>query len=252
MRRFFVENILLTEGLISITGKEARHITNVLRMKKGEVLIIMDGKGRLFESEIEKLHSGAVEVKIIKSIPSPPSSPIEINLVQALIKSKNMDYLIQKTTELGIHSIHLFYSERTIIRLGPDNIAHKIDRWNEIIKSACKQCGRPVFPIIYPPIAFKDLMKKATANSTLKLLVWEDEQKADLKSVFKSMNRSHSIMAIVGPEGGFTINEIKLAREAGFRMVSLGKRILRSETAGVTLASIIQYEWGDLNLNLRI
>jgi 16S rRNA (uracil1498-N3)-methyltransferase len=248
LRRFFVEKILPTEGLISITGKEARHITNVLRMKKGEALIIMDGKGQLFESVIEKLHSGAVEVKIIKSIPSPPSSSIEISLGQALIKSKNMDYFIQKTTELGIHSIHLFYSERTVIRLKPDNLAHKIDRWNEIIKSACKQCGRSAFPIIYSPIPFKKLIKKVTAKSTLKLLVWEDEQKTDLKNVFKSMSPSPHIMAIVGPEGGFTVNEIKLAREAGFRIVSLGKRILRSETAGVTLASIIQYEWGDLGL----
>ncbi len=249
MRRFFVEKILPIEGLISITGKEAKHIANVLRMKKGDALIIMDGKGQLFESAIEKLDARAVDVKIIKSIPLSPPSPIEITFGQALIKSKNMDYLIQKTTELGIHSIHLFHSERTVIKLKPDNISRKMGRWNEIIKSSCKQCGRSAFPTIYPPIAFKDLMKKATTKSTLKLLVWEDEQKTDLKNVFKSMSPSPHILAIVGPEGGFTVNEIKLAREAGFRMVSLGKRILRSETAGVTLASIIQYEWGDLSLN---
>ena len=221
-------------------------------MKNGDTLIIMDGKGQSFESEIEHLHSVAVEVKIIKSITSPPSSPIEITLGQALIKSKNMDYFIQKTTELGVNAIHLFYSERAIVRLKPDDISHKIDRWNEIIKSACKQCGRPFFPIIHPPIPFEKLIKKARAKTTLKLLVWEDEQKTDLKNVFKSVDPSPHVMAIVGPEGGFTVNEIKLAKKAGFHIVSLGKIILRSETAGVTLASIIQYEWGDLNLDLEL
>lgn len=249
MRRFFVEKILPTEDLVPITGKEAKHITDVLRMKKGTSLIIMDGKGQLFESVIESLHSGAVKVKIIKGIPLSSPSPIEISLCQALIKSKNMDYLIQKTTELGVNSIYLFYAERVAVKLNPDNISRKMDRWNEIIKSACKQCGRSDFPTIYPPVAFKDLIKKATAENILKLLVWENEQKADLKNILKSMDPSLHIMAMVGPEGGFTVNEINLARETGFRTVSLGKRILRSETAGVALASIIQYEWGDLNLN---
>jgi len=248
LRRFFVEKILPMEGLVSITGKEARHIINVLRMKKGEALIIMDGKGQLFESAIEKLHSRAVEVKIIKSIPSPPSSPIEISLGQALIKSKNMDYLIQKVTELGIHSIHPFYSERTVIQLKSAHLKNKMDRWMEIMKSACKQCGRVTLPDLNTPLLFEEMIKDAPDTKTLKILLWEDEDKVDLKRLLTFMSSAPHVFVIVGPEGGFTPREIRLARDAGFRSVSLGSRILRAETAAITLLSIIQYEWGDLSL----
>ena len=152
LRRFFVEKIIPGTDILSITGKEARHIVNVLRMKKGETLILMDGKGQLFESTIETLHNKEVKVKINKSIPSPSSSPIEISLAQALIKTHPMDYLIQKVTELGISSIHPFHSERTAIKLNPEHLIKKMDRWMEIMKSACKQCGRANLPDLNTPL----------------------------------------------------------------------------------------------------
>ena len=248
MRRFFIEKIIPASGLLAITGKEARHIINVLRMIKGETLIIMDGKGQLFEATIETLHYKEVKVKIDKSIPSPPPSPIEISLAQALIKTHPMDYLIQKVTELGISSIHLFYSERTVIKLKPEHIRNKMDHWMEIMKSACKQCGRANLPGLNTPLPFEELIKKALDKKTLKMLLWEDEDKVDLKKLLRSLRPLPHILAIVGPEGGFTSNEINLAREAGFQIISLGNRILRAETAAVSLISIIQYEWGDLNL----
>jgi 16S rRNA (uracil1498-N3)-methyltransferase len=247
LKRFFVDIIPGTE-VLSITGNEARHIVNVLRMKKGETLILMDGKGQLFEATIETLHSKEVKVKIDKSIPFPPPSPIEISLAQALIKSHPMDYLIQKVTELGISSIHPFYSERTVIKLKPEHLKNKIDRWTEIIKSACKQCGRAILPTLNPPVPFEEIIKNPPDKKTLKILLWEDEDKADLKKLLSSTSPLPHIMAIVGPEGGFTLNEINLAREAGFQIISLGNRILRAETAAVSLISIIQYEWGDLGL----
>jgi len=248
LRRFFVENIIPGTNVLSITGKEARHIVNVLRMKKGETLILMDGKGQLFEATIEELHYKEVKAKINKPIPSPPPSPIEISLGQALIKSHPMDYLIQKVTELGISSIHLFYSERTVIKVKPDHLRKKMDRWIEIMKSACKQCGRSTLPILNPPLTFEELIKNAPDKNTLKILLWEYEGKVDLKKLLRSVSPLPHILAIVGPEGGFTQNEINLAREAGFQIISLGNRILRTETAAVSLISIIQYEWGDLGL----
>ena len=249
LRRFFVEEIIATTDAICITGKEARHITNVLRMKKGEKLILMDGKGQLFESTIEEPHYKEVKVKINKSIPAPPPSPIEISLAQALTKARPMDYLIQKITELGISSIHLFSSQRTLIRLKPDHLENKMGHWMEIMKSACKQCGRAILPNLNPPLPFEGIIKNAPHKKTLKLLLWENEDKTDLKKLLRSMSPLPRIFAIVGPEGGFTPNEINLAREAGFHIISLGNKILRAETAAVSLLSIIQYEWGDLNLS---
>jgi 16S rRNA (uracil1498-N3)-methyltransferase len=252
MRRFFVEEITPTTDSLSLTGKEARYISKVLRMKKGEVLTIMDGKGQLFESIVEDLDYKEVKVRINKSISPPPPSPIEISLAQALIRSNSMDYLIQKFTELGINSIHLFYSERTVIRLKPGHLRNKMDRWMEIMKSACRQCGRATLPTLNPPLPFEEIIRNVPDKETLKVLLWENEEMLDLKKVLRSMSPIPHTLAMVGPEGGFTLNEINQARKAGFHVVSLGNRILRTETAAVSLISIIQYEWGDLNLGYGI
>ena len=251
MRRFFVDTIITTTGVVSITGKEARHISSVLRMKNGDTLVIMDGKGNLFEATVEMSHRKEVKVRINKSISPPPPSPIEINLGVALIKSHPMDYLIQKTTELGVSTITPFFSERTVRKSRQGHLIRKMDRWTEIMRSACKQCGRPTLPVLSPPLPFQELTKNAPGQNTLKLLLWENEDKTGLKEVLRSLSPVPRVLALVGPEGGFTENEINLAREAGFQTISLGNRILRTETAAVSLISIIQYEWGDLNVSHR-
>jgi 16S rRNA (uracil1498-N3)-methyltransferase len=208
----------------------------------------MDREGQSFEATIEAVHYKEVKVRITKTIPPLPPSPVKISLAQALIKSHPMEYLIKKVTELGIGSIHPFYSERTVIKLKPEQLKNKMDRWMEIMKSACKQCGRVTLPTLNTPLPFEELINTVPNKKTLKVLLWEDEDKVDLKRLLTSMSFEPHIFAIVGPEGGFTSNEIKRAREAGFQIISLGKRILRAETAAVSLISIIQYEWGDLNL----
>ena len=248
MRRFFVDNILPGNDFVSITGKEARHIRNVLRMKKGEMLILMDREGESYEATIEAVHHKEVKTRITKTIPPLPPSPLTISLAQALIKSHPMEYLIQKATELGIHSIHPFYSERTVIQLKSAHLKNKMERWMEIMKSSCKQCGRVSLPELNTPLLFEELINNAANTKTSKIMLWEDEDKGDLKELLRSWSSAPQIFVIVGPEGGFTINEINLARDAGFHTVSLGNRILRAETAALSLLSIIQYEWGDLNL----
>jgi len=249
LRRFFVDKIIPTGDFLSITGKEARHIRNVLRMKKGEMLILMDREGHSFEATIEAIYYKEVKVKINKNISPLPPSPVKISLAQAIIKSHPMEYLIKKVTELGIGSIYPFYSERTVIKLKPEQLKNKMDRWMEIMKSACKQCGRVTLPTLNTPLPFEELINTVPNKKTLKVLLWEDEDKVDLKRWLTSMSFAPHVFAIVGPEGGFTSNEINRAREAGFQIISLGNRILRAETAAVSLISIIQYEWGDLNLS---
>lgn len=248
MRRFYVGDAPGEGGLISLTGKEANHIRNVLRMKRGDTLSVMDGKGHLFEAIIEEIHHKGVRVKIIKVLPPPPPSPVEIHLAQALIKSHPMDFLIQKATELGVSSISPFTAQRTAVRLEGEHLARKMEHWEEIMKAACKQCGRPTLPTLNPPLPFEALIGNAPHQGTLKVLLWEAEEVADLKGLLRSMGPLPRIVAIVGPEGGFSPSEILIAREAGLRIVSLGTRVLRAETAAITLVSIIQYEWGDLNL----
>jgi 16S rRNA (uracil1498-N3)-methyltransferase len=248
MRRFFIGDVPGEGGLISLTGKEANHIRNVLRMKLGDRMSVMDGKGHLFEAIIEEIHRKDVLVSIIKTLPDLVPSPIQIHLAQALIKSRPMDLLIQKATELGVISITPYFSDRTDVRISRDRLSRKMEHWVEIMKSACKQSGRLKLPTLSFPQAFEALIGNAPHQGTLKLLLWEAEKEADLKGLLRSLGKQRHIVAMVGPEGGFTPREIRLAEDAGFRIVSLGSRILRSETAAITLVSIIQYEWGDLSL----
>jgi 16S rRNA (uracil1498-N3)-methyltransferase len=248
VRRFFAENIPGEGGLISLTGKEANHIRNVLRMKQGDTLTVTDGKGHLFKAMIEESHRKGVRAKIIKALPAPAPSPINIHLVQALIKSRPMDILIQKTTELGVGSITPFISERTAVKMRDEQLSRKMVHWEEIMKAACKQSGNSNLPALNPPLKFEALIGNDHPQGTLKLLLWEREKEADLKAILRTRGQLPHIMVVVGPEGGFTLREIRLARDAGFHIVSLGSRILRSETASITLISIIQYEWGDLSV----
>jgi 16S rRNA (uracil1498-N3)-methyltransferase len=248
MKRFFVEEVPREDGLVYLTGKEANHIRNVLRMKRGDTLSIMDGKGHLFEAIIEEIHHKGVTLKSIKLLQSSAPSPVEVHLAQALIKSRPMDLLIQKATELGVSSITPFFSERTAFRMRDEHLSRKMVHWEGIIKAACKQSGRPNLPTLHPPLAFEALIANAPHQETLKVLLWEAEKNADLKGILRAAGKHLHIVAMVGPEGGFTPREIRVAINAGFRIVSLGSRILRSETATIALLSIIQYEWGDLSL----
>jgi len=248
MRRFFIGDVPGEGSLISLTGKEANHIRNVLRMKRGDTMSVMDGKGHLFEAIIEEIHRKGVMVNIIKALPAPAPSPIEIHLAQAIIKPRPMDLLIQKATELGVISITPYFSDRTAVRMSDDHLSRKMVHWEGIMKAACKQSGRSNLPTLNLPQAFEALIGNAPHQGTFKVLLWEAEKEADLKGLLRSIGKQLHIVAMVGPEGGFTLREIRLAVDAGVRIVSLGSRILRSDTAAITLVSIIQYEWGDLSL----
>jgi 16S rRNA (uracil1498-N3)-methyltransferase len=249
MKRFLVENITSCMDRLTIIGREARYINTVLRMKRGQDLIIMDGKGQSYESTIEEVSYREVTVKIKARMSPQPSSPIEITLCQALIKSQAMDNVIQKATELGVGAIRLFLSERTVIKIEPARTTAKMNRWKEIMKSACRQCNRADLPNLEPPVPFEEMVKTAPRNEMLRILLWENEETIELREILNRTSPPPGIWAVVGPEGGFAPDEIDAARKSGFHTVSLGKRILRAETAALSLLSIIQYEWGDLNLS---
>ena len=250
MRRFFVEKIPYHADLILIPEKEANHITKVLRMKEGDRIIIFDGKGKEFESIIDKVSYKEVWVRIIKNLSSRPLSPLKITLAQAAVKGPALDYILQKATELGVNDVVFFYSERTVVKLNTDNLGKKMIRWQEIIKSASRQCGRAFLPDLKPPISFEDLIKGATNKNTLRLILWEREENHTIKDLLKSVHPVPHVIAVVGPEGGFTDEEIHFAKRYDFRLLSIGRRVLRSDTASIALLSILQYEWGDLSLSL--
>jgi len=248
MRRFFIEDIPGEGCLISITGKEANHIRNALRMKPGDALTLMDGKGRLFEAVIEGSSHKSVKAKVTKALPAPFPAPIQVHLAQALIKPRSLDLLIQKATELGVSSITPFISERTALKLSAEQVSRKMAHWNEVMKAACKQSGSLNLPALNTPLKFEEMVGNERHGDMFKILLWEAEKETDLKGILRTRAQSSHIEVAVGPEGGFTQREIRLARAAGYHIVSLGSRILRSETASLILIAIMQYEWGDLSL----
>jgi len=248
LRRFFVDTIRGKDTTCHIRGAEAKHITKVLRMEPGERLILMDDSGTRFQGIIESVSSREVTVRLEKPLPKPPLSPVEIILCQAVLKSRQMDYVVQKTSELGIDLILPFISERTVIRLDEGRLANKMKHWREIAYNATKQSNRRKPLKIESVCVFKELLAKLEGQEALKVVLWEQEEKRDLRGLLESSPRVKKFVGIVGPEGGFAQSEIASAGAAGFIPISFGNRILRSETAAIAMVSVVQYERGDLSL----
>ena len=216
-------------------------------MKTGDRFVLMDGKGARFLVTIESATPHEVKVVLGKSIPMPPPSPVKIMLCQALLKSRQMDYLIQKTSELGVDRILPFSSKRTNLSLRKDRKLNKLRHWREIAQNSAKQSDRDIPAGIETFSRFTELVTKEKWRDAFKVILWEHERSQDLKSLLKAFPPVEKFIGMVGPEGGFTQEEIGIASDAGFVPVTLGNRILRSETAAITMVAIIQYEWGDLS-----
>ncbi|MFO7602130.1 MAG: 16S rRNA (uracil(1498)-N(3))-methyltransferase [Candidatus Desulfacyla sp.] len=246
MRRFFVEAPIEPDQPCVITGSEAHHILKVLRMGPGDRLALMDGRGARFQAVIRSATRKEVTVTLEDPLPFPPPSPVEISLCQALLKSGPMDYLIQKTSELGVDALFPFFSQRTIVRLEEGRFANRLRHWSGIGRSAAKQSGRKAPARIAAPSSLEELTAKWKTEKGLKAMLWEGEGKRDLKGLLRGAHQTEKFIGIIGPEGGFAEEEVEMAEDAGFVPVSLGNRILRAETAAITLVAIVQYEWGDL------
>ena len=246
MRRFFVEEIREGGGALVLRGAEANHIRTVLRMAPGDRLVLLDSRGKRHEALIASVDRHEVVVNLERPLPSPPPSPVEITLCQALLRSHSMDLIIQKTSELGVDRILPFVSERTIVKPDKGAFANKVKHWREIALSATKQSGRLRPAEIGPLSTFFELIDLWRGEEIMKIVLWEDESVENLKSLIRSTRSPRRAVGVIGPEGGFSNEEIVEAREAGFVSASLGQRILRAETAAVTLVALLQYEWGDL------
>jgi 16S rRNA (uracil1498-N3)-methyltransferase len=251
MRRFFVQDIKPHDHTLAITGSEARHISKVLRLGQGDRIVLMDRKGARFQAVIASAGEKEVSVILEKALGQPPASPVEITLCQALLKSKGMDYVVQKASELGVDSILPFSSERTVVGPGKGQGTNKLRHWREIARNAAKQADRARPAEVGPIYTFGDLLARWKNEAGLKIILWEGEETRDLKTFLRSSRPEQRVVGAIGPEGGFSPQEIEAAWEAGFVPASLGFRVLRSETAAVAFAAIIQYEWGDLSLEAQ-
>jgi 16S rRNA (uracil1498-N3)-methyltransferase len=244
MPRFYVPNPRIEQELLKVEGSEVRHIRRVLRLKVGDRLVIFDGSAKEYEGIIVEESPSSVVIKVGGIFSPPKESPLEITLAQSLLKGEKMEYLIQKATELGIKKIIPFFSSRSVPLLDKSKKLKRYHRWEKIAIEACKQCGRISVPKVEPLQNYSEMLGMAPSEA-LRLILWEKEGQG-LKEVLKESKGRTNIFFMVGPEGGMSDEEVGEAKRAGFIPITLGNRILRSETAGLCLLSVLQYEWGDM------
>ncbi len=255
MPHFFVSSKDIKGNEVLITGNEAKHIITVLRKREGDKIDIFDGYGNEFRVRILEVDRAAglprVKAEIITQKRKEAEPKLKISLFQSIPKGNRLDFIIQKSTEIGISEIVPITTERTIVRLDCKRIKQRALRWQKIAREAAKQSRRSTIPKVSPVLDFSQALKEFSARKTqMGIIAWEMEEKSHLREVLRSSvggGISKLPLAIfIGPEGGFTPEEVEEARRAGVVPVSLGSRILRTETAGLVVAIAAFYESRDL------
>ena len=236
--RFFVPSNQVSKSGASITGDDVNHIRLVLRMKPGDEILVLDGTGRTYACSIKTIKEDKVNCKIISSRSAKSEPETKITLIQSIPRESKMDFIMQKCTELGVSRIIPTITERTIIKLNEEKKEKRHNRWQKIIKEAAEQAGRGIIPKIDEILRFDEALR-FSKDHELCVIPWEMEEKTSLKQVLDQAPKN--ILIAIGPEGGFSKTEVEKAVRAGFKPVSLGKRILRTETAGIAVLSMISY-----------
>ena len=241
MYQFFVEPEQIGPEWATITGPDVNHIRNVLRMKPGEAVRISDGKGSCYDGTIDTLQSDEIIVRLTGEKMESTELPVEVVLFQGLPKSDKMEWIIQKNTELGVGAIVPVATSRAVVKLDEKKADSKVKRWNGIAEAAAKQSKRTLIPEVCSVLSFKQaLLESATFD--VKLMPYENaEGMAFTRKCIGEIRPGAKVAVFIGPEGGFSEEEVKAASEMGFLPITLGRRILRTETAGMSVLSMISY-----------
>lgn len=241
MHHFFVTPEQVREDNIIIEGSDVNHIKNVLRMKVGEELEISDGDNKKYLCEIASMSSDEVCAMIKTELKVDTELPSKIYLFQGLPKSDKMELIVQKAVELGVYEIIPVATKRAVVKLDDKKASKKIERWQAIAESGAKQSGRNVIPEVKNVMAFKEAVQYAKSLDILLVPYELAEGMSETKALISTIQPGQSIGFFIGPEGGFETSEVEYAIENGAKAITLGKRILRTETAGLTTLSILMY-----------
>lgn len=245
MHRFFVTNENVFKDSIIVTGENVQHIKKVLRLQSGDKIILCDGEGNDYHVSIESMDKHEIRTAILGREDSKGEPGIDAVLYQGIPKSAKMDLIIQKCTELGIKRIVPVSTARTVVKLESEKDERKkVERWTKIAEEAAKQSGRGRIPIVEMPMSFNEALKDAASLEKV-VIPYELEGSLSIRAALEK-DKAGSIGFFIGPEGGFEVNEIEKAQAAGILPVTLGKRILRTETAGVAVLACIMYEYDQM------
>lgn len=247
MPKFFVSSDKINGGQLVIDTDDVSHITRVLRLDTGDTLTVCDSRGTDYEAEIAELEQNRIICNILSQKKSDTEPDLKVTLFQALPKGSKMEYIIQKTTELGVTEIVPVKLGRCVVKIdNKKDEAKKLDRWQKIAEAAAKQSGRGIVPKILPIMTLGEVIEKA-GELDLFFAPYECEEQNTLRDTLLLKSGVRTAGFLIGPEGGFELSETEKLREAGIATVTLGKRILRTETAGEAVLAMMMYEIGDIN-----
>lgn len=245
MYKFFVEKEQIENNRIKIIGRDVNHIKNVLRLQQGSEIQIGNAQNEEnYKCKIQEINNQYIECTVLEKIEIVTEPNVEIHLFQGLPKADKMESIIQKTTEIGIKEITPVIMARSIVKLEDKTAIKKVERWQKIAEVAAKQSKRDIIPQVNLPTNLKNIYENLSGYDIV-LVAYEKEENTTIKQVLRKIThkKNAKIAIIIGPEGGMEQEEIEQLTKAGAKVVSLGKRILRTETAPIVVTTIIIYEW---------
>lgn len=242
MQRYFIDPGHWSEHQVEITGDDVHHIVNVMRTTVGEAIIVSDGAGKAAVARLTAIEPKRVVAAIAEPLANESELPVRVTIAQGLPKGDKMEWILQKGTELGAFAFFPFSSERTIVKLDAKKEAKKLERWQKIAKEAAEQSHRAVLPEVLAPVSFAQLLKASQAY-TAAVIAYEKEVESGLRGVLTGLKPGDSLLVLIGPEGGFSEEEVARAEAAGVRSVTFGPRILRTETASQYVLAAVSYQF---------
>lgn len=245
MHRFFISPQAIQNDRVILRGTLVHQIRDVLRMKPGDEVVLLDNTGAAYRAELVTLDRDTVRARIGDRWQIETEPRVRVTLYQGLLKGQKFDWVLQKGTEIGVSVFVPLLAERCIVGSLDDVSDARVERWDRIIVEAAEQAGRGVLPNLMPPMLFAHACAQTPAKG-LALIPYEGEKSYGLREALAQVPQPHTISLFIGPEGGFTEDEIGIAKSKGVIPVSLGPRILRAETAGLVAASAVLYALGDL------
>ena len=244
MYHFFVSEEQINGENAYIEGSDVNHIANVLRMKPGEELLISVRGDWDYLCKIVDIETDRVNLKVLESMEQ-RELPVNITLLQGIPKSDKLEMIIQKAVELGVSEIIPVKTKRVVVKIDEKKVDTKVNRWNAIAESAAKQSKRSIIPKVYEPISIDNALE-IVKDFGVKLIPYENADGIDkTRKILDGMDKTKDIVVFIGPEGGFEEAEVERIKNSGFEVITLGKRILRTETAGLALLSNIMIRLED-------
>lgn len=246
MHRFFIDKSKINGNIVTLEQEDASHIYKVLRLRKGDTVELCDGQGMDYTAKLGKVSGDYVEAYIQSRFQTQGEPGLKTTLYQAIPKGSKMDIIVQKCVELGVSQIVPIITVRTIVKLeNTKSQKRKVERWQRIAQEAAKQSRRGIIPVVSPPIDFRQALQ--SSSTALRIFLWEEERDMGLKKYLEEVLEQKTEVAImVGPEGGWEEQEAYEARDFGWNIISLGPRILRTETVGMSVLSAIMFYAGEM------